>query len=138
VNPSRPRLINLSEIHHESGDITVIEEGSHSPFAFRRVYYLHGLNADSERGSHAHHQLRQLMIAITGSFRVRLNGLGWEESFFLNDPNVALYIPPRTWRDLDQFSDKTICLVLASEVYEEADYIRDYQDFLNMRELPSS
>ena len=138
MNSSRPRLIDLSAIHHESGDITVIEEGSHSPFAFRRVYYLHGLNAKSERGSHAHHQLRQLMVAITGSFRVRLTGLGWEESFFLNDPNMALYIPPRTWRDLDQFSDKTICLVLASEVYEEADYIRDYQDFLNMHEPPLS
>lgn len=137
VNPSRPRLINLSAIHHESGDITVIEEGSHSPFAFRRVYYLHGLNPESERGSHAHHQLRQLMIAITGSFRVRLTGSGWEESYFLNDPNVALYVPPRTWRDLDQFSDEAICLVLASEVYEEADYIRDYQEFRNISELPS-
>ena len=132
MNDSIPRLIKLPEIYHDSGSITVVEEGTHSPFAFKRVYYLHGLNAESQRGSHAHHSLRQLMIAITGQFRVRLRGLSWEETFVLDNPNTALFIPSRTWRDLDQFSPGAMCLVLASEIYDEADYIRDYQQFLEL------
>ena len=135
MSDSRPYLIALDEIHHASGDITVVEEGSHSPFSFRRVYFLHGLKANSERGSHAHRELRQLMIAVNGSFRVRLTGVGWKDSFTLDDPNVALFIPPLTWRDLDHFSENAICLVLASEVYEEADYIRDYNEFMNLDQV---
>ena len=115
----------------------MVEAGAHSPFAFKRVYYLHGLNAESERGSHAHHALSQLMIAISGEFRVRLTGLTWEATFVLDNPNTALFIPPRTWRDLDQFSSGAICLVLASEIYDEADYIRDYQEFLELKDSAS-
>lgn len=137
MSDSRPRLIELSEITHESGNITVVEEGAHSPFAFKRVYYLHGLNLDSERGSHAHHGLRQLMIAIAGQFRVRLTGRNWDETFVLENPNTALFIPPLTWRDLDRFSAGAICLVLASDVYDEADYIRDYDEFLRLTGLSS-
>lgn len=133
MNDSIPRVIELSEISHESGNITVVEEGAHSPFAFKRVYYLHGLSDESERGSHAHHGLRQLMIAIAGQFRVRLTGPTFEETFVLDDPNVALFIPPLTWRDLDQFSAGAICLVLASDVYDESDYIRDYDEFLKLK-----
>ena len=133
----RPRLVELSEIPHESGIITVAEEGTHSPFPFKRVYYLHGLNADSERGSHAHRQLCQLMIAIAGQFRVHLTGPDFDETFVLDSPNIALFIPPLTWRDLDQFSTGAICLVLASDVYDEADYIRDYQEFLTLKTTAS-
>ena len=135
MNDSVPRLIELSEIRHESGKITVVEEGAHSPFAVKRVYYLHGLSAESERGSHAHHGLRQLMIAIAGQFRVHLTGPTFEKTVVLDNPNTALFIPPLTWRDLDQFTPGAICLVLASEVYDESDYIRDYDEFLMLKGL---
>jgi hypothetical protein len=72
------------------------------------------------------------MIAISGQFRVRLTGLTREETFVLDNPNTALFIPPLTWRDLDQFSVGAICLVLASDLYDESDYIRDYEEFLNL------
>jgi dTDP-4-dehydrorhamnose 3,5-epimerase-like enzyme len=133
VDEARPRLVDLTSIPHESGEITVVEHGTESPFAFERVYFLHGLRPDSERGSHAHVKLRQLMIAVNGSFEVKLTGLNWDESFFLDSPNRALFVPPMTWRDLSGFSEGAVCLVLASEIYDEADYIRDYQDFLALR-----
>lgn len=133
MDDSRPRLVQLTEITHDSGNITVVEEGSHSPFPFRRVYYLHGLQPESERGSHAHLKLRQLMIAITGKFEVSLTGPTWKETFLLGSPNQALVVPPMTWRDLSGFSEGAICLVLASEVYDESDYIRDYEEFLSLR-----
>jgi hypothetical protein len=132
MDDSRPRLVQLTEIAHESGNITVVEEGSHSPFPFKRVYYLHGLQPESERGSHAHLRLRQLMIAISGEFQVSLTGLTWRETFVLDSPNRALVVPPMTWRDLSGFSEGAICLVLASEIYDESDYIRDYQGFLEL------
>ncbi len=130
---SRPQLVELTTITHESGDITVVEHGAHSQFAFERIYFLHGLRPDSERGSHAHVKLRQLIIAIRGSFEVKLTGLDWQDTFFLDSPNRALLVPPMTWRDLSGFSEGAICLVLASEVYDEADYIRNYDDFLKLR-----
>lgn len=132
MDDSRARLVQLTQIAHESGNITVVEQGSHSPFAFKRVYYLHGLQPESERGSHAHHRLRQLMIAISGEFQVSLTGLTWRETFVLDSPNKALVVPPMTWRDLSGFTAGAICLVLASELYDESDYIRDYQEFLEL------
>ena len=127
-----PRLISLTTIGHPSGIITVAEEGTHSPFAFRRAYFLHGLDSSSQRGSHGHRKLRQLMIAVSGSFHVQLSGFFGEENYFLEDPNQGLLIPPMTWRDLDRFSPGAICLVLASDPYEEADYIRDYKEFVKL------
>lgn len=127
-----PKLIPLSSFSHESGVITVAEKGSHSDFGFERVYFIHGLGPESERGSHAHRSLSQLMIAASGHFRVRLQGPNWQRVFNLDDPNFALYIPPLTWRDLDGFSDGAICLVLASHVYDESDYIRDYSEFTSL------
>jgi dTDP-4-dehydrorhamnose 3,5-epimerase-like enzyme len=133
MDEARPRLLNLTEIFHDSGDITVVESGKHSSFSFKRVYYLHRLGPESERGSHAHLKLRQLMIAISGKFEVKLSGLNWSETFVLDSPSRALFVPPMTWRDLSGFSEGAICLVLASEVYDEADYIRDYEEFLAHR-----
>lgn len=129
MDEARPRVVDLTSIPHESGEITVVEHGAHSPFAFERIYFLHELRPDSERGSHAHVKLRQLMVAVAGSFEVKLTGLNWQEIFLLDSPNRALFVPPMTWRDLSRFSEGAICLVLASEIYDEADYIRDYQDF---------
>jgi dTDP-4-dehydrorhamnose 3,5-epimerase-like enzyme len=126
-------MVDLTSIPHESGEITVVEHGTHAPFAFQRIYFLHGLSPDSERGSHAHVKLRQLIVAVRGSFEVKLTGLDWQDTFLLDSPNRALFVPPMTWRDLSRFSEGAICLVLASEVYDEADYIRNYDDFLKLR-----
>lgn len=124
----------MTTIDHPSGTITVAEEGTHSPFVFRRAYFLHGLNPSSRRGGHGHRKLRQLMIAVSGSFHVQLSGFFGKESYELEDPSQGLLIPPMTWRDLDGFSREAICLVLASEPYEEADYIRDYEEFVKLSE----
>lgn len=132
MSRERPRVIELAEVRDESGRISIIEEGTHSPFAIKRVYFLHGLSPESQRGSHAHFQLRQVMVAASGEFRVRLTGAGWEETFLLDSPSQGLYVPPMTWRDLDSFSDGALCLVLASELYDEHDYIRDYQQFIEL------
>ena len=133
MDDSLPTLIQLTEIAHDSGNITVVEKGAHSPFSFERVYFLHGLSPESERGSHAHRQLRQLIIALSGKFEVKLTGLNWVRSFVLDSPNQALIVPPMTWRDLSGFSEGAICLVLASETYDERDYIRNYSEFLALR-----
>jgi len=132
VESTRPELINLTTIDGPSGTITVAEEGTHIPFGFRRAYFLHGLNPSSHRGAHGHRKLRQIMIAVSGGFRVQLSGFFGEETYELEDPNQGLLIPPMTWRDLDRFSQGAICLVLASEPYEEADYIRDYDEFVSL------
>ena len=134
MDSTRPKLINLTTIDHPSGTITVAEEGTHVPFVFRRAYFLHGLNPSSKRGAHGHRKLRQLMIAVSGSFRVQLSGSFGEETYELEDPNQGLLITPMTWRDLDSFSPGAICLVLASDPYDEADYIRDYEEFVNLSE----
>jgi len=132
VDPTRPKLINLTTIGHPSGTITVAEEGTHSPFAFRRAYFLHGLKPGSQRGAHGHRKLRQLMTAVSGSFRVQLSSSFGEEIYELEDPNQGLLIAPVTWRGLDRFSPGAICLVLASDPSEEAEYIRDYDEFVSL------
>lgn len=137
MNELRARVVPLTEIRHDSGSITVVEEGTHSPFPFKRVYFLHDLRSESERGSHAHRELRQLMIAASGRFDVRLTGLDWTEDFVLDSPSQALLIPPMTWRELSGFSAGAVCLVLASELYDESDYIRDYDVFMNSGRLSS-
>lgn len=124
-----PFLVELQEITHPSGTITVAENGTQVPFLFERVYFIHRLGRDSQRGAHAHVRLKQVIIAIKGSFRVDLEGLTGRTSFFLERPSQGLLVPPLTWRDLGDFSDDAICLVLASNRYEEQDYIRDYDDF---------
>lgn len=130
---TRPRLIDLKTVHHQTGIISIAEKGSEVPFEINRVYFLHGLSKGSERGSHAHRSLEQVMIAASGAFRVKLIGLDWEEDFQLNDPCVGLYIPPFAWRELSEFSRNSVCLVLASRVYEESDYIRSFEDFNVLR-----
>lgn len=132
MHSGRAKLIDLQQIVHPSGTITVLEQGIHLPFDIRRVYFLHGLSKDSVRGAHAHRNLSQLMIAVSGRFRVRLSGSGWSEDYDLVDPNTALFIPPMTWRELDDFSVGAVCLVMASAPYDEDDYIRDHLEFLRL------
>ena len=125
-----PEFTSLATIPHQSGNITVVEKGTTVSFDIRRVYFLHGLSGDSQRGSHAHKKLYQLMIAVSGSFQVSLTHSDWRKTYVMDDPTQGLLIPPMTWRVLSHFSTGAVCLVLASENYDEADYIRDFDNFV--------
>lgn len=127
-------LIELPKIRSERGSITSINNFSEVPFQVKRVYYLYDVPSASERGGHAHKELNQLIIAASGSFNVVLDDGKRQKTFNLNQPNFGLLIKPGLWRELKNFSSGAICLVLASERYSEADYIRSYEDFLSYRE----
>lgn len=121
--------------HHSSrkGNLTVVENGRDVPFDVKRSYFLYDIPGGESRGGHAHKQLFQLIIAVSGSFDVTLDDGSTKRTFFLNRPNQALYVMPGIWRTLDNFSSGAVCLVLASELYDETDYIRTYEDFFKYR-----
>lgn len=128
------RLIELDKHHSDrKGNLTVVENGVTLPFDVKRVYYLYDVPGGESRGSHAHRELSQLIIAASGSFRVTLDDGLEKQSFFLNRPYVGLLVRPGLWRDLDDFSSGAVCMVLASEIYKAEDYIRDYGEFLAFR-----
>ncbi len=118
--------------HHSDrkGNLTVVENGETLPFNVKRVYYLYDVPGGESRGAHAHKKLEQLIIAASGSFTVTLDDGKCKRSFFLNHPYKGLYVKPGLWRDLNDFSSGAVCLVLASEMYQKEDYIRDYDEFL--------
>lgn len=124
------RLIDLPRILDPRGNLTFIEAGNHVPFDIQRVYYLYDVPGGAERGGHGHKKLHQLMIAMSGSFDVQLDDGRTKFKYHLNRSYYGLYIPPMMWRDIDNFSSGSVCMVLASEHYDEADYYRDYADFL--------
>ena len=121
--------------HHSNrkGNLTVVENGKTLPFDVKRVYYLYDVPGGESRGSHAHRNLEQLMVAVSGSFTVTLNDGKCKRSFTLNRPYQGLCIKPGLWRDLDDFSSGSVCMVLASEVYQAEDYIREYDEFVKFR-----
>jgi dTDP-4-dehydrorhamnose 3,5-epimerase-like enzyme len=124
------RLIDLPKILDARGNLTFIESGRHLPFEFKRVYYLYDVPGGSERGGHAHKSLHQFLIAMSGSFDVILDAGRGRQRFHLNRSYYGLYIPPMVWRELDNFSSGSVALALASEFYEEDEYIRDHAAFL--------
>jgi hypothetical protein len=124
------RLIELPRITDPRGNLTVAEGLRHVPFEIRRVYYLYDVPAGAERGGHAHKRLHQLLIAVAGSFEVVLDDGRERRAVRLNRPYWGLHIIPGIWRELDDFSAGSVCLVLASDVYDESDYYRDYARFL--------
>ena len=128
------RIIQLPKVEDVRGNLTFIEENRHIPFEIKRVYYPYDVPGGESRGGHAHKQLQQFIIAATGSFDVVLDGGSSQERYHLNRSYYGLYIPPMVWRELDNFSSGSVCLVLASEYFDEQDYIRDYDDFKNMQE----
>lgn len=132
------RIIELERHHGErKGDISVFQNDGEFPFEVKRIYYLYDVPGGASRGAHAHKKLSQLIVAASGSFHVTLDDGTSKHSFFLNHPYQGLLVPPGIWRDLDDFSSGGICLVLASEVYEKEDYIRDYDEFLIFRNIES-
>lgn len=124
------RLIDLPRILDPRGNLTFIETGNHVPFDIRRVYYLYDVPGGAQRGGHGHKALHQLMIAMSGSFDVQLDDGRTKFKYHLNRSYYGLYIPPMMWREIDNFSSGSVCMVLASEHYDESDYYRNYDDFL--------
>ena len=126
-------VIDLSKHTRANGNLTVVENNLSAPFDTKRIYYLYDVPGGESRGGHAHKELRQLIIAASGSFTVTLNDGRVKRTFLLNRPNQGLYVVPGIWRDLDDFSSGSVCLVLASHEYDEADYIRTYEEFLKFK-----
>ena len=124
------RLVDIRKYSDHRGYLSVIEGSIDIPFEIQRIYYLY-MVPEASRGAHAHKHLQQFMVATSGSVHVTLDDGRQKMSFVLDRPWKGLYVPPGLWRDLDNFSGGTVCMVLASEKYEAEDYIRDYQEFIN-------
>ncbi len=129
-------VIELSRTKSGNGNISVLENDVHIPFATRRVYYLYDVPGGESRGGHAHRELQQLIVAASGSFTVRINDGINTRSIHLNRPYHGLLMVPGLWRELEEFSSGSICLVMASHPYDEEDYIREYADFLSYKGTP--
>jgi dTDP-4-dehydrorhamnose 3,5-epimerase-like enzyme len=126
----RHRLIELPVIRDMRGNLTYVEAEREAPFEIRRVYYLYDVPGGESRAGHSHRQLQQLLIAVAGSFDVVLDNGQTRDVVTLNRSYVALYIPRLIWRELENFSSGAVCLALASDFFDESDYIRDYGQFL--------
>ena len=123
------KIIDLPIIEDRRGNLTFIEGGQHIPFDIKRVYYLYDVPGGSHRGGHAHKDLHQLLIAMSGSFDILLDDGRTKFKYHLNRSYYGLYIPPMIWREIDNFSSGSVCMVLASEHFSEDDYYRDYERF---------
>jgi dTDP-4-dehydrorhamnose 3,5-epimerase-like enzyme len=126
---SRCRIIDFPKIEDARGNLTFIEGDKHVDFGIKRVYYLYDVPGGAERGGHAHKGLHQLLIAMSGSFDVVVDDGVNRQRFHLNRSYYGLYIPPMIWREIDNFSSGSVCMVLASEYYDESDYYRDEDEF---------
>jgi len=124
------KIIELPKISDPRGNLTFIENGRHINFDIKRVYYLYDVPGGSERAGHAHKELHQLIIAMSGSFDLLLDDGYSQKKYHLNRSYYGLYVCPMIWRILDNFSSGSVCMVLASEFFDESDYYRDYQQFI--------
>lgn len=124
------KLMELPKISDPRGNLTFVESDRHIPFSIHRVYYLYDVPGGAERGGHAHKDLHQLIVAMSGSFDVHLDDGFRKKTISLNRSYQGLYVCPYIWRELDNFSSGAVCMVLASNFYDESDYFRDYSEFL--------
>lgn len=124
------RIIELPKIMDNRGNLTFIENARHIPFSFKRVYYLYDVPGGSSRGAHAMKTCHKFIIAVSGSFDVVLSDNTGQKRYSLNRSYYGLYLPPLVWRELDNFSSGSVALVLTSELYDEHDYHRDYDEFI--------
>lgn len=129
MNVADCRIIDLPRVNDPRGNLTFIEGGRHVPFEIKRVYYLYDVPGGAERGGHAHRNLKEFIVAMSGSFDVILNDGAQQKRFHLNRSYFGLYICPMVWRELDNFSSGSVCMVVASNFYEEDDYLRDLNEF---------
>jgi dTDP-4-dehydrorhamnose 3,5-epimerase-like enzyme len=130
------RIVQIPRFTDERGSLSVVESGRQVPFDIRRLYYLYDIPAGQVRAAHGHRRLQQCMIAAAGSFEVHVDDGFERRTFRLDRPDRGLYIAPGMWRELDGFSGGAVCMVLASELYDESDYLRDYDDFLAFARAP--
>ena len=126
-------IIELDRHHTPQGNLSVVSNSKEVPFDVKRIYYSYDIPGGKARGAHAHRQLYQLLVAASGAFTVTLDDGIVKRTFLLNHPYQGLLIVPGIWRTLDEFSSGAVCLCLASEVYDPADYIRDYNEFLSYK-----
>ncbi|MBC7748807.1 MAG: WxcM-like domain-containing protein [Methylotenera sp.] len=126
------QLLQIPVVEDTRGNLAFIQEAV-LPFEFKRVYYLFDVPSNAFRGGHSHIVQQEVLIALSGSFEVVLNDGIEKKSFLLNKPNIGLHIPTGIWRELQNFSSGAVCLVLASDVYDEEDYIRDFNEFLESK-----
>ena len=126
-------IINLGKISFDAGNITIVENDSKLPFKIKRIFYLYDIVTGEIRGAHSHKECHQFLIAASGSFEVLLDDGNYKKQLSLNKPFIGLHIPPGIWASEVNFSSGAICLVLASHKYNENDYIRDYNEFLNYK-----
>jgi len=129
ITVPRCRLLDLPIVHEPRGNLTFIESRRHIGFQIERVYYLYDVPGGAERGGHAHKELHQFIVAMSGSFDVVVDDGRVRDRCHLNRSYRGLYLPPMIWRELDNFSSGSVCLVLASAHFDEADYLRDYDEF---------
>lgn len=125
------QLLNFPKLSDRRGDLSVIEGNNQIPFDIKRIFYLYNISDAGSRGAHAHKELEQVFVAISGSFDVILDDGREKKSFQLMNPWQGLYVPPMIWGELNNFSSGGVCLVLASDIYKEDDYHRDYEEFLH-------
>ena len=133
LNIDTCKIISLPKITDSRGNLTFVEGKNHIPFDIKRVYYLYDVPGGAERGGHAHKGLKQLIIAMSGSFDVLLDDGTKKKRVHLNRSYNGLYVCPMIWRELDNFSSGSVCMVLASNEYEEQDYYRGYEEFMKGR-----
>jgi len=128
-------VLTLPKVHNRAGNITALNNSTDLPFDIQRVYYLYDIPGGELRGGHAHKELQQLIVAVSGSFDITLDDGLNKKTVSLNRPYYGLHVIPGIWRELSNFSSGAICLVLASHKYDEEDYIRNYNEFLNYKSL---
>lgn len=124
------KIIDLPRVLDPRGNLTFVESGEHIPFDINRVYYLYDVPGGASRGGHAHRTLQQLIIAMSGSFDITLDDGKTSFKYHMNRSFYGLYVPAMMWREISNFSSGSVCMVIASKHYDEADYFRDYKDFL--------
>jgi mannose-6-phosphate isomerase-like protein (cupin superfamily) len=120
-------------IENRSGNITIVENNQHLPFNVKRVFYIYDIPGGKDRGAHAHKECHQFLIAVSGSFEVEVDDGKTKRTFNLNRPDMGLHVPPYIWASEKNFSSGCVCLVLTSHKYDENDYIRSYEDYMNSR-----
>lgn len=128
TNINDVQIIDITKVHDTRGNLSVIEEGA-IPFEMKRVYYLYDIPSGGRRGGHSHKDCQELLVALSGSFDVIVNDGSEQKKVTLNKPNQGLLIPNSIWRELENFSSSSVCLVLASDVFVEEDYIRDFDEY---------
>ncbi len=127
------KIVALPKVSATSGNITSLNNGIDSPFDVKRIFYIYDIPSGEDRGAHAHKECHQLLVAITGAFEVEVFDGNQKLKFLLNQPDRGLHVPPGIWASEVNFSGGGICLVLASHEYDETDYIRDYQEYLEYK-----